>query len=536
MKTCAIYVRKSILTEKGSSINNQISMCISYAREKNIRFNNNFIYCDEGYSGSNTNRPQFKKMLEDLKRGKFNTIICYRLDRISRSINDFSNLINKLEKYNTTFISIKENFDTNSPMGKSMMYIASIFSQLERETIKERIQDNLYGLAKSGRWLGGVTPTGFKSEPVNLLDNNFHKIKTYKLKVVDHEISLIKILFNKFLQFNSLSKLENYCSENNLKSKNGLCLTQNTLKQILMNPVYSIADEQLYDYLLCKGYSIYNKKSDFDGKHGVLFYEINKEKLISLSKHKGIVESKDWIYIQEFFLEQNKIPSRQGTSSIGLLSGLIYCRICNSLMRVKYGRKTTNGISFYYLCTLKERDIKSCTSKNLSGQYIDNAIFEKSKFLLKSEVSHNYLFDFLTLDRDLTKKDILYEYIIEDNFKNKNSNKYKEKFQELKNKLEVLEIQLKNNKNSSSYKYILEEIKLTNDKLNLIKPNLKFYKNKIITIEDNYLLSDITTNILNNIISDFNISNLNFLEKKYFLNHIIHYMYWDNFKMVIFFR
>ena len=204
MKTCAIYVRKSTLTDKGKSINTQINMCKSYARDNSILTDEGFIYVDEGYSGKDTNRPSFKKMLDDLQKKKFNTIICYRLDRISRSINDFSNLIDILEKYKIGFISIKENFDTHTPMGRSMMYIASVFSELERETIRERIKDNLYGLARSGRWLGGITPTGYESKGMFLLNDDLHKKKIYELKAIDSEITLIKTLFNKFLKFNVL--------------------------------------------------------------------------------------------------------------------------------------------------------------------------------------------------------------------------------------------------------------------------------------------------------------------------------------------
>ncbi len=94
-------------------------------------------------------------------------MVCYRLDRISRNIGDFANLIEELNELHISFISIKEQFDTSSPMGRAMMYIASVFSQLERETIAERIRDNMLELSKSGRWLGGNTPTGYTSESVS---------------------------------------------------------------------------------------------------------------------------------------------------------------------------------------------------------------------------------------------------------------------------------------------------------------------------------------------------------------------------------
>ena len=128
--------------------------------------NSVLVYEDEGFSGGNLERPQFKKMMNDAKAGKLSAIIVYRLDRISRNIGDFASLIEELNDLRISFVSIKEQFDTSSPMGRAMMYIASVFSQLERETIAERIRDNMHELSKTGRWLGGTTPTGYSSEQV----------------------------------------------------------------------------------------------------------------------------------------------------------------------------------------------------------------------------------------------------------------------------------------------------------------------------------------------------------------------------------
>ena len=124
------------------------------------------VFEDEGFSGGNLNRPDFKKMMTAAKDRKFKAIVVYRLDRISRNISDFSSLIEELARLDISLVSIKEQFDTSTPMGRAMMYIASVFSQLERETIAERIRDNMHELAKTGRWLGGTTPTGYASEAV----------------------------------------------------------------------------------------------------------------------------------------------------------------------------------------------------------------------------------------------------------------------------------------------------------------------------------------------------------------------------------
>ena len=199
-KVFAIYSRKSRFTGKGESVENQIEMCREYLR---IHFGEDeaekaVIYEDEGFSGKNLDRPQFKAMLDDIKSGKISAVVCYRLDRISRNIGDFANLITELTSLGVSFISIKEQFDTNSPMGRAMMYIASVFSQLERETIAERIRDNLHELAKTGRWLGGVTPTGYTSVGETTMNINGKTKKAFHLAVKENGAGHVIRVFNLF--------------------------------------------------------------------------------------------------------------------------------------------------------------------------------------------------------------------------------------------------------------------------------------------------------------------------------------------------
>ena len=156
----AIYSRKSKFTGKGESIGNQIELCREYIRANHGQADADAaaVYEDEGFSGGNLERPAFKRMLRAARERKFKAVVVYRLDRISRNISDFSGLIEELSRLDIAFVSIKEQFDTGTPMGRAMMYIASVFSQLERETIAERIRDNMHELATTARWLGGTTP------------------------------------------------------------------------------------------------------------------------------------------------------------------------------------------------------------------------------------------------------------------------------------------------------------------------------------------------------------------------------------------
>ena len=222
-----IYARKSKFTGKGESIGNQIKSCMEYIKSHLINETEETkmqieIYKDEGISGKDIiSRPGMVRLISDLEKGKIKIIVCYRLDRVSRSVKDFSGLLTKLAGYGTGFISVNEAFDTRTPIGRAMMYIASVFAQLERETIAERITDNMYALAKTGRWLGGRTPLGFDSVKIEETDNGGRKKSRYCLKEKEDESVIVKLLYYKYLEFGSLTKLETYLVNNNYHTRDG---------------------------------------------------------------------------------------------------------------------------------------------------------------------------------------------------------------------------------------------------------------------------------------------------------------------------
>lgn len=382
----AIYSRKSIFTGKGESLENQFQLCKDYSKRylKDKNITNFLIYEDEGYSGSNTNRPAFKKLIEDAKNKKFHILICYRLDRISRNVADFSSTLKILQENNIDFISIKEQFDTTSPIGRAMIYISSVFAQLERETIAERIKDNMYELAKSGRWLGGQCPLGFYSERVSYFDENFKEKTMFKLSPNENELNIVKYIYDLYYKEKSLYKVLKECLYLNIKGKNGGNMHAMSLRDILRNPVYVKSNEEVLDYFKkCGCTTVGIPKGE-----GLLSYgKISNEKktdesnwIIAVSKHKGIIDSNVWLEIQKTLdINSNIAEKRLGTSKTGLLTGLLKCSKCGSPMRISYGRSKKDGTkNYYYICTLKSNSSKSkCDNPNLSGQYIDKIIEEK---------------------------------------------------------------------------------------------------------------------------------------------------------------
>ena len=153
------------------------------------------------------------------------------------------------DSYNVEFTSIRDDFDTTSPSGRAMMMMVSVFAQLERETTAERIRDNMHELAKSGRWLGGTTPTGYKStQIVGSVTVDGKERKAYKLDIIKEEAEIIKLIFSKFLETNSLTKTDTYLLQNNVTTKNGKNFTRFSIRSILQNPVYMIADQNAWAY------------------------------------------------------------------------------------------------------------------------------------------------------------------------------------------------------------------------------------------------------------------------------------------------
>lgn len=468
----AIYSRKSKFTGKGESIGNQIEMCKEYISRHFEDEAEISIYEDEGFTGANTDRPEFKRCIQDINNKKFDILICYRLDRISRNVADFSSTLSLLEKNNCSFISIKEQFDTTTPMGRAMMYIASVFAQLERETIAERIRDNMVQLAKTGRWLGGTTPTGFISTEVISEDNSGKPRKSFMLAPIKDEISIVKLIYEKYLELKSLTQVETYLLQNHIETKNGANFTRFTIRTLLNNPVYATADEAVFNYFDINNYDIYSSKDEFNGINGIMAYnktiqkknQSNKlrdasEWIIAVGKHDGIIEGYKWVRVQEL-LEQNKSKTfRKVRNQDALLSGVLRCSKCGSYMRPKMGRTLKDGTNmFYYLCELKEASKRvRCDCNNAPGPKLDKAIIEflKEQSAKKSNVRNKTTGIKVTLTEqaDQIENEItLIKQKINDNDAS------------IKNLVSTLSL----SQNTAAGKYIVEQInKLDNDNASL---------------------------------------------------------------------
>lgn len=386
----AIYSRKSVYTSKGESIDNQIEMCKQYVLQK---FNPDkdiilTIYEDEGFSGKSVDRPQFQKMLKEIKNHRFAYVVCYRLDRISRSVSDFSALIEDLYRYHVTFLCVKEEFDTSKPMGKAMMYIASVFAQLERETIAERVRDNMLMLARKGHWLGGTTPTGYTSQKVQEMLIDGKEKAFYKLKQNLKEIDTVKTIYQQFKECGSLSGVSKFLIREQIKSRNGKFYSLLGIKKILQNPVYCIADRQAFDFFTAHHADVCFTLQDCSDERGLLSYNKRDYKIknaprlsmehwiIAIGNHKGIITGSEWSQVQNMLNteRQNKSAQVHTHNQYSLLSGMIYCKKCGQKMfaKARYNQKER----FDYICNGKlHGGVSLCNCENINGKNVDKIIW-----------------------------------------------------------------------------------------------------------------------------------------------------------------
>lgn len=277
----------------------------------------------------------------------------------------------------------------------------------------------------------GPTPTGYTSERIEVVnvyeesENNIieKKKKTAsKLVEIDEELEIIEMICYKFLELKSLSKLESYCLQNEVFTKNNIDFSISTLRTILSNPIYAPNDQDILEYFKSKGVTIYSedKRSKFDGNYGLMVYGKRKgnktndikEWIVSVGLHRpALKKGMDWIRIQDL-LEKNKDKRyRANFKHNFLFSGILRCSECGSYMRPKIAQ----GERFYYVCELKEKSRgKRCNSRNIKGLALDKLVIQKLeetfvptsniyKELLNMEIKKDKI-DVETKEKELRKK------------------------------------------------------------------------------------------------------------------------------------
>ena len=227
---CAVYTRKS--TEEGleqdfNSLDAQREACEAYVASQKAE---GWIlvpdrYDDGGYSGGTLERPALARLLADIEARRIDTVVVYKIDRLSRSLMDFAKLVEVFERNTVTFVSVTQAFNTTSSMGRLTLNILLSFAQFEREVIGERIRDKFAASRRRGMWMGGWAPLGYD-------------IKDRRLVVNEPEAQLVRTIFKRFGQRIPPQQLIEELARNGRLNKQGKPIDKGYLYRILNNRVY----------------------------------------------------------------------------------------------------------------------------------------------------------------------------------------------------------------------------------------------------------------------------------------------------------
>lgn len=342
MNKVALYVRVSTTSqlEEGYSIEEQKAKLESYCDIKDWHVYK--VYTDGGFSGSTTERPALEQLIKDAQSKLFDTVLVYKLDRLSRSQKDTLYLIEDIFlKNNIEFVSLLENFDTSTPFGRAVIGLLSVFAQLEREQIKERMQLGKLGRAKSGKsMMWAKTSYGY----------NYDK-ETGSMTVNEYEALAVKEIFTSYLAGMSITKLRDKINGEYPKQP---AWSYRTIRGILANPVYC-------------GLNQY-KGQTFQGTH------------------KAIIS------LDDFEQTQRELAKRQQTAkelsnprpfqAKYMLSGLAQCGYCHAPLKVILGAVRKDGSRFKrYECYQRHpRKTKGVTvyndNKKCESGYYDMELLE----------------------------------------------------------------------------------------------------------------------------------------------------------------
>jgi site-specific DNA recombinase len=227
---CAVYTRKS--SEEGldmdfNSLDAQRESCEAYVASQKAE---GWVlagdhYDDGGFSGGTLERPALKRLLADVEAGKVDVIVVYKIDRLSRSMLDFLNLVELFENHGVTFVSVTQSFNTKDAMGRMALNILVTFAQFERELIGERIRDKVAASRKRGKWMGGWAPLGYE-------------VRDRKLVIRPEDAERVRSIFRRFVQLKSATRLARELVAAGATNRYGHLLDKGVLYRLLNNRVY----------------------------------------------------------------------------------------------------------------------------------------------------------------------------------------------------------------------------------------------------------------------------------------------------------
>jgi site-specific DNA recombinase len=348
---CAIYTRVSTsegLEQEFTSLDNQRESAESYIQSQKSEGWTALAerYDDGGFTGANTDRPALQKLIDDIKTHRINCVVVYKVDRLSRSLLDFSQLLEFFDQSNVAFVSVTQHFNTNTSMGRLTLNILLSFAQFEREIISERTRDKIGSAKKKGKWVGGCVPLGYDLDKVN-----------HKLLLNHEEAKIVKELFGLYLKERSLLQVAKIANAKGYRTKirklaegkqgGGVKFSSTAIEKILKNPYYT-------------------------GK-------VRYQNTLYQGEHERILDDDVFMKVQEAMRANVDKPRTRVPvgKTMGLLSKILRCKACNSSMYLTHSVKYGNLRYSHYAClNAQKRGYHECPTRLLNAGLIEVKVVE----------------------------------------------------------------------------------------------------------------------------------------------------------------
>ena len=363
---CAIYTRKSTdegLDQEYNTLDAQRDAGENYIKSQQHEGWNILPkhYDDGGFTGGNMDRPALKELIEDIKAGKIDVVVVYKIDRLSRSLTDFAQMVDVFDNHNVSFVSVTQHFNTKDSMGRLTLNILLSFAQFEREVIGERIRDKFAASKKKGIFMGGALPLGYNS-----VDR--------KLEIVPEEAELVRHIFKRYVEIKSISQLINELDLNGHRTKmyksgtgkirGGRKFNRQYIYRMLNNPLY-------------------------------LGQIVHKDKTYP-GQHEAIITKKLWDAVHKILSSDRvKRGNYSKNQNPTLLRGLIRCNCCDCAMTPTFTKKNQRIYRYYTPTTAIHRGYDECKVGPVPAAEIDALVVGHiRKFIESPEIitqTHNKL-------------------------------------------------------------------------------------------------------------------------------------------------
>ena len=370
-KRLALYTRVSTIeqSEEGYSIDEQERLLRSWAEKNNYEVYK--CYSDRGISGKDIkNRPALKELLKDAEEKKFDMVISWKINRISRKLADVLKIVDILEKNDITFKSYSEPFETDTPAGKMQFQMMALIGEFERGTIAQNVKMGMCAKAKAGEWCGGRV-LGYDLVPIE--NQEGAKRRKSKLIINEREAESIRLIFNEYVNGKGYKAITNKLNKLGYKTKKNNDFSVNSIREILTNPVYI-------------GKVRYNVRQNWAEKRR---RNINANPIITDGIHEPIIDEGLWDKVQAIMESKKGKPSRIYDGEYPL-TGILRCPKCGAGMVIS---RTTNKLAdgtkkriAYYCCgAWKNKGTSVCNSNTIRVDKANEYVFTKISELLSNE-------------------------------------------------------------------------------------------------------------------------------------------------------